>query len=101
MKSSEILLKAAKLIDTPEKWRKGLLKDIDGRMCALGACMKAAGCDGNKYYNRCYGNVISHLDINGDLSEMIADFNDAKDTTHGDVMQLFATAIVLAKDQGD
>ncbi len=90
MKTSTLLLKAAKLIDTPEKWYQGEYTSPCGtKRCALGALIAAGGTTFDGTLNA----AVSPFQI--------WEFNDDPNTTHGDVMMAFAMAIQLAKDAGD
>lgn len=102
-------LRAAKaLIDTPDKWTKGVwARDADGAdvsvddvsaavcFCSFGACKMAVG------FDNCVDDMM--LALGGAIPEGSAavstpSFNDHPDTTHADVMALFDRAIAAAED---
>lgn len=92
MKTSKILMKAAKLIDTPEKWCKGQGLGPNGARCAIAAISQVQG---RKFDSAPYDQLVEVTEV------WPAQFNDAPSTTHGDVMTAFALAIALAEDRGD
>lgn len=107
MTPSEILIAAKAKIENPENWiKKEFAKDKNNnivtpidpaacKFCMLGAIGSITGyADDTKVVDqlvlsiaRCYGN------------SKISVFNDAKKTTHQDVMIVFNDAINLAKAQ--
>lgn len=99
MYDKKTLIKARKLIDTPEKWTQGALarkkaghvSDIDGKgavcFCALGAIIKASGALDTDAYN------IFRRVIDGSIST----FNDDPPRTHAEVLAAFDAAISKAE----
>lgn len=94
----ENLIAAKALIDTPEKWGRGHY-EADGCLCALGAARKAFF--GTADFSRLDGwsgdrNPVAQA-IKCHLSPVwhgcVDEFNDARSTTHADVMDLFDRAI--------
>lgn len=93
------LIAAKALIDTPAKWTKGAY-NIDGRLCALGACEEIG------YHHWRYLETPKALSAalperlpdgweRGDASAVAA-YNDLPTTRHADIMALFDRAIEAA-----
>lgn len=78
------LIAARALIDTPEKWCKGYMRDDAGRFCAVGAC---AEIDGG------IRTIMALHETRKTNGWMLSAFNDAPTTTHADIMSLFQRAI--------
>lgn len=108
MSVKDDLIAARALIDTPEKWGKGMpsyersyTADPDGPICAVGACNVQsfrARTDGETYNARLYILLVDTLhDALPDGQLSIPGFNDADATTHADIMALFDRAIEAAK----
>ena len=105
MKTSKVLLKAMDVIATPDKWTKGAFaRDTSGDavgafsshavcFCSLGALKKTGG----------YGAGLAthYLSQAVPFRNSVASFNDAKKTTHADVMEKFMTAYFLAVADGE
>lgn len=92
MLTSEILRRARGLIDTPEKWCKGMM-EYNGSYCAVGACKVAMGLPLRDGLVR-----DRPLDLlSAVMGEWVAEFNDAPHTTHADVMAAFDQAIIDAE----
>jgi len=116
MKTSKILTAAAKLIDTPEKWAKGCYaRDSRGNSVARGDAAASSFCsigavDHTSWeLDRGDGSTVTcalssaraRAALEAPAGGSVVAFNDAPDTTHGDVMTAFALAIAIAEDAGD
>lgn len=106
----ELLTKAKKLIDKPEKWTKkagsrdagGVSVDVSSNQsvcfCSLGALIKA-----QPFEPVLFGAAKDLLDSScpkfflGDTPGWILAYNDAAETTHEDVMKVFDKAIAKAE----
>lgn len=105
MKSSKVLLKAMDVIATPDKWTKeayarnseGVTVPVFDKeavcFCSLGALDKT----GAMLYSKAGTYLIQALPVRKSIPE----FNDAKKTTHSDVMEKFMTAYFLAVADGE
>jgi hypothetical protein len=109
-------LKSAKaLIADPEKWNQGYFDGKNGTcFCAAGALRKAtwgstwiseATPDGMRRYNHAITvlarTIDPEVDEDGNSAwTTVYDFNDAKTTTHADVMAVYDRAIKLAPVAG-
>lgn len=99
MKPSERLRQAKALIDTPERWIKGeFQREVSGvgqRFCSVGAVIKVTPIEE-------YDDLRNRLDhAAADLASLWAlELNDAPDTTHDLVMQMFDLAIANAEKEG-
>jgi hypothetical protein len=95
------LIAARDLIDTPEKWTKGI--DQKGcAMCALWAVSTVTNPDASSWSPRwdaaakaLAAAVPSGVDRS--LGHPVVAFNDADDTTHADIMALYDRAIATAR----
>lgn len=108
-KTSEILRKAKKLIEKPEKWTTGQYFS-QGAMCSLGAVIKATG-QSRKYFNAHREDVYNAEEVlNKATTEIVknpcsecfgsvVDYNDAPRRTHKQILKLFDTAIKIADEQ--
>ena len=106
---TEILENARKLIDTPEKWTKGYLattKDGEHQRCLQGAMNDAW--DGNGIAECIvWGGAHAKLSSvvrqikrpDGETFLHVAQFNDARETTHEKVVEALDTAISMAKSE--
>ena len=105
METVDILKAARALIDTPEKWTRGLnARDAHGQdvrpnsleavcFCARGAIIRSAGFE----HIDAYELLQNALPIGG--NDFVPAYNDNPDTTHADIMALFDRAIELAEKQ--
>lgn len=105
------LIAAKALIDTPEKWGKGLASfparptsKVD-RLCAAAACARVADAGPAGGYTRMHKALTGALPEpflrakagrDFAVSAPLPLFNDHPDTTHADVMRLFDRAIEKA-----
>lgn len=97
------LMAARDLIDTPEKWTKG----IDQRgcaMCAIWAVSTVTNPDARSYAPRwdaackaLVGALPKNFTGYGPIGHPVVAFNDADDTTHADIMALYDRAIATAR----
>lgn len=93
------LIAARALIATPEKWLKGMLDNNAGCYCAMGAVRQIAVqpehqrlwrvSQTDEYKLLCRALPKPYFGIPG--------FNDARETTHADVLALFDRAIALSR----
>lgn len=89
-------LKAAKaLIDTPQRWTKGVYCNRDGSRCAVGALIAVVDDDTPIEPLR---TALQRVLPPGCRSMPVGIWNDATSTTHADVMALFDRAILAAGD---
>lgn len=93
MSLKDDLIAAKALIDTPEKWGKGVGTYLrhSGPACAHEALRRASP-TGHEHLRR-------HLKLalpNGFAHASVPDFNDHPSTTHADIMALFDRAIEAA-----
>jgi hypothetical protein len=90
MKTSEMLIRAKALIDTPEKWSSYGPGDGENTKCCVTALIRAA-----RSHHRYY-----HLDTlfsrANELTMTIGDWNDIPGRTHAEIMTAFDTAIAAA-----
>jgi len=121
MKPSEILIAARALVDTPDKWTKGsYAKDGQGRQvpsyseqaqcfCTLGAFFHASASFHEKPFiqtpehelmerqaRRALGNAINPKA----LFILFADWNDAPERTHAEVLAAYDKAIAALVAEG-
>lgn len=108
-KTSEILRKAKKLIEKPEKWCTGQYFS-QGSMCSVGAVIKASG-QSRKEFDVCRLDVQQAEEtlnkatmqvVNNTCSESfgcVVDYNDAPRRSHKQIMKLFDIAIKIAEKQ--
>jgi hypothetical protein len=101
----KILEAARKVIETPEKWTKGFFAQTSEGVncytdsphavcfCASGAVQKAWLENGAGVYEA--RAILSSIVSN--YKGGIPEFNDALETTHADVLEVFDTAIEVAK----
>lgn len=85
---ADVLRRARALIDSPEKWCKGAMRTEDGRRCIFGAIDDAAGrlaIDESHLFSRATG------------IRNIAEWNNAPERTHAEVLAAFDRAIALAE----
>jgi hypothetical protein len=105
MKTTKILSNAVKILSVRGAWTKGNLFE-DGQVCAIGAVMKAAHCDGTEItpgvrkaitaLTKCLSKKwvadnFSMYDIPD--AGAVANFNDAGHRRKGEVIRLFKRAI--------
>ena len=96
MTTKEVLIAAKALIDTPEKWCKGSYQTIDGRYCAVGAADTASP-PVLAVREEVYDALVDTMPRWYISRRYIASsFNDARKTTHADVMAWFDRAIAKA-----
>jgi hypothetical protein len=88
----EILVKARKLIDSPEKWAKREQIRYPFRICAYLALARAAR---GAYYGEAYGCLQRAAGLGPE--ELIHHWNDAPERTHADVMAAFDRAIATER----
>ncbi len=75
------------LLDTPEKWCKGVLKSSDGRLCMLGAVLEAHADKALKVP------LLAAIEqVTGHTYPRIETFNDHRATTHALVMRVLRQA---------
>lgn len=75
------------LLDTPEKWCKGVLKSNDGRRCILGAVLEVHGDQVLKVP------LLAAIEqVTGRSYPRIETFNDHRATTHAVVLQVLRQA---------
>lgn len=112
MKLSEIFTKAREILDSPEKWTRGVFaRDLSGRpttieegcsFCVLGAVLSAKGIrdssDGLIYETEAglLRKVIRKLK---NRPIFVDEYNDDPDTTYEDVIILLDAAIELARKE--
>jgi len=121
MKPSEILIEARKLIDTPDKWTKGsYATDGQGKQvpsysgqaqcfCTLGAFFHASASFSEKPFvqtsehemmerqaRRALGNAINP----NEQTVLFADWNDAPERTHVEVLAAYDGAIAALVEVG-
>lgn len=92
MSVRENLIKAKALIDAPEKWHKGSLRN-GSCLCAMGAVWDSLKSDGHTGW--CRG-TLEYRAVVSALPEPFNDvppFNDDPNTTHADIIALFDRAI--------
>lgn len=94
-------LRAAKaLIDTPEKWVKGV-DFTRTRRCAMAAIIDALGQPMGGYrFSECDRALCKALTIRkrrGSYPHPVVAFNDDLDTSHADILALFDRAIAAAE----
>lgn len=88
---TELLIEAKKLIDTPDKWIKGIY-EWNGCYCVSGALREARkSFDYNSFW-KAYELIMQEA-----YSVDIPKFNDAITTTHDDVMKVMDKAIKASK----
>lgn len=75
------------LLDTPEKWCKGVLKSSDGRLCILGAVLEAHA---DKVLKAPLLAAIEQ--VTGRAYPRIETFNDHRATTHAMVLRVLRQA---------
>lgn len=96
MTTKEVLIAAKALIDTPGKWCKGAYKSNDGRYCAVGAADAVAPAS-TATRVVVYDALFDAMPRWYRSRKYIASkFNDARRTTHADVMAWFDRAIAAA-----
>lgn len=90
------LIAARALIDTPEKWCKGIHPT---RKCAMYAVEAVTG-NGDRFAacGDALGNAIPTSKLK-DCGHSVVLFNDAPFTTHADIMALFDRAITAQGDK--
>ncbi len=91
----ENLIAAKALIDAPDKWAKCAISD-DGTMCALRAIEAVCGLTYSEGYYVPEGQALQRAldDMNGPENGVaVGPYNDARSTTHDDIMALFDRAI--------
>ncbi len=93
MSIKDDLIAAKALIDAPEKWTKGHY-EMRGCFCAVGALLKVTGLEPDDDPTDSEKALIEALPaLSRDTEFVITSFNDAKATTHADIMALFDRAI--------
>lgn len=95
MKVSEILSKAADLIEPEGKWTKMFYETHDGRFCAYGAIDYVC----HSEYQSVRRAAERLRDVIG--STHIAPWNDAPERTQAEVVAALRQASTLAKEQED
>jgi len=105
IKPSEKILQAMEIIGSPERWTKGTFaRDSDGVstvyysskavcFCSIGALEKVKAAYSAKYY------IARSLPKDASSSGIVK-YNDAPETKHKDVMNMFMTAAFLALSEG-
>lgn len=89
------LIVAKALIDTPEKWCKGIHA---GQNCAMWALAEAAPMANYRWIEAAEAlRKAAPRRPHGDYGCPVVAFNDAPTTTHADVMALFDRAIAAAE----
>lgn len=91
MSLKDDLIAAKAVIDTPEKWGKGLTRN---NPCSLEACWYVASPRERVRRDDMREALRSVIP---DGYEGVADFNDSPETTHADVMSMFDRAISAAE----
>jgi len=86
MTLTDDLIAARALIDTPEKWIRGLFYD-GGCYCILGALNHVHACDGAFF--------AIHRALPSGVT--VPEFNDDPSTTHAHVLALFDRAIAASR----
>lgn len=105
MKTSEVLIKAKELINTPDKWIKDQFEQVNNGstcFCSLGALAQAAKPESEEHaqYTQMWDQNPAHMFLNlavgrdVNFSETFATYNDTH--THDDVMMAFDKAIEMA-----
>lgn len=106
-KPSEKILQAMEIIGSPERWTKcTLARDSDGVainlrdsdavcFCSIGALDKVKSSATVKHYVSTSVPLTTTYGFAG-----VIDFNDAPETKHKDVMNMFMTAAFLALSEG-
>lgn len=90
------LVAAKALIDTPEKWHQGSYRSrLGNAFCAIGA-LTAATCDADRV--SAGRDALQGAMPPGMKGLPAGIYNDAKSTTHADIMALFDRAILAAGD---
>lgn len=102
------LIAARALIDAPEKWTQGVYaRDADGE--ELGFCDDSSVCfcvEGaiytaiNRGHSSAVDTAMAALMSMSPCIQNLAQWNDAPDRTHADVMQRFDRAIAKARAAG-
>lgn len=93
------LVAAKALIDTPEKWIKGTFAS-KGCWCAMGAVISVVCDDGRYAFEREVAAVRALAEEVPDrFGRNVPFYNDAKTTTHADIMALFDRAIAATSVQ--
>lgn len=95
----ENLIAARALIDTPEKWTQGSLR-IGDCLCAMGAVQAVLP----KNYHGLISDTAQFKALQNALPDgfkwSVPSFNDARSTTHADIMALFDRAISSLDEEG-
>jgi len=87
---ADVLRRAKALIDTPEKWSKGV---FGPGLCVLGAVYVANGREDVSDTHVPW--LVKALGLRNGCQ--VFEWNDAPETTHADVMAAFDRAIALAE----
>jgi hypothetical protein len=90
MTTVDVLRDARALIDTPEKWCKGIMRS-GGRRCAVGAVSDATG--GEMHMRESEANAAFGALARAAGGRRIYLLNDDPKTTHADVIAAFDRAI--------
>lgn len=96
----ENLIAAKALINTPEKWAKCPRSD-DGTMCALRAVEASAGLKYSDGWEAPEGQALQQVldHMFGPMNTIpVGTYNDARSTTHADIMALFDRAIAALEE---
>lgn len=105
MQAVEVLRKARALIEKPECWTKGVFaRDAEGRelepnnwaatcFCSLGALAHASGCAPGAVSLRVLRTLAAQIGDPTFPRTEVADFNDAPERTHAEVLAAFDKAI--------
>jgi hypothetical protein len=97
MRASEILSKAADLIEPEGKWCQGSYSNGFGGLCALGAIGEVEGCIvAGRDFDK---SVRFLLDVIDHEKRSVAIWNDAPERTQAEVVSAIRKAAHLAKEQ--
>lgn len=96
MTTKDILIKAKRLIDSPEKWRKDALDLRRGVCCIAQAIARQPEAKDGGVFSQAAKKTFQALGFSSDWRDA-AKFNDSPDTTHLDIMNLFNKAIERAE----
>jgi hypothetical protein len=85
MRDHDVLVQTRALIDSPDRWIKGDMKDDEGRFCLVGAI--------NEVDALGVGGVEAKRTLAKVCGMPPGDFNEDKRTTHDDIMRVLDQAI--------
>lgn len=100
-----VLLKAREFLSNPDNWHKGSISDVgERRFCVLGSVVHVAKTRDEKQVGMheawdLLENLADRMGWKGPGLCSAAQFNDAPDTTHADLMRFVDRAIALRCDQ--